>query len=510
MIKLNPTIQRSCRHVTRWASVLPLLCGLAWAQSPLSIVSVSATMQGGTEMVRIETSQPLKELPAAFAIQSPARISFDFPGASNATGKTLVEMNQGNLRSANVLEATDRSRVVLNLGQATTYDTRLDGKSLWITLRPVVQAATVATAAPAGVFTGSVVAAPGIRPLADIDFRRGADNTGRVIVNLNDPQTGVDVRPQGKHLVVDFLKTSLPEGLRRRLDVADFGTPVRMVSASQVGDRVRLLVEPSGNWEHSAYQSDNQFVLEVRQVKVDPNKLTQGPSYSGEKLSLNFQNIEVRALLQVIADFTNFNIITSDTVTGNVTLRLKDVPWDQAMDIVLQAKGLGMRKVGNVIRVAPRAELEKEEIEHRENTAKLEALEPLRTQVFRLNFAKGSEVVANLKGRSESGGNDDGKDKEASRLLSARGSAVHDERTNQVFVTDVATRLVAITDFVKSVDAPKRQVMIQARIVEATEGFGRALGVRLGGQTLGAFAGVMLVTRWVVTTVWRSVGRTTP
>lgn len=483
MINVIYTAQRRPRGWSRWAVALPLVCAAGWAQAALSIVSVSASIQGGTEVVRIETNEPLKQPPAAFAIQSPARIAFDFPGATNASGKALVDINQGNLRSANVLEASDRARVVLNLSQTAGYDTRIEGNTLWVTLRPVPSAAPVASSAPAGVFTGSVVGTPGVRPLADIDFRRGAENTGRVIVNLSDPQTGVDIRQQGRQLVVDFLKTSLPEGLRRRLDVSDFGTPVRTVSASQIGDRVRLLIEPNGNWEHSAYQSDSQFVLEVREVKPDPSKLTQGPNYAGEKLSLNFQNIEVRSLLQVIADFTNFNIITSDTVTGNVTLRLKEVPWDQALDIVLQAKGLGMRKTGNVIRVAPRAELEAEELAHRENAAKLEGLEPLRTQVFKLNFAKGKEVVANLKGKSEDGSGES-KDKESSRLISARGSAVHDERTNQIFVTDVASRLVAIADFIKSIDAPKRQVMIQARIVEANEGFGRSLGVRLGGADL--------------------------
>ena len=236
--------------------------------------------------------------------------------------------------------------------------------------------------------------------LKDIDFRRGADGAGRVIVELPNNQVGVDIRQQGQSLVVEFLRSTLPDNLRRRLDVTDFGTPVQSVTTTQSGDRVRMVVEPRGAWEHSAYQSDNQFVLEVRPQKVDPNKLTQGPGYAGEKLSLNFQNIEVRALLQVIADFTNFNVVTSDTVTGNVTLRLKDVPWDQALDIILQAKGLGLRKSGNVILIAPKDELNAKEKVDLEAKQQIAALEPVRTQSFQLNYAKAEDVANGLTGQS--------------------------------------------------------------------------------------------------------------
>src|SRR5439155_13781981 len=206
-------------------------------------------------------------------------------------------------------------------------------------------------------------------------------------------QVGVDIRQQGQTLVVDFLKSTLPEGLRRRMDVTDFGTPIQTVTTSQQGDRVRMVIEPRGVWEHSAYQSDTQFVVEVRQQKQDPTKLTQGPGYSGEKLSLNFQNIEVRALLQVIADFTNFNVVTSDSVTGNVTLRLKDVPWDQALDIILQAKGLGLRKSGNVIWIAPKDELAAKEKIDLESKVQIAALEPVRRQSFQLNYTKAEDVA---------------------------------------------------------------------------------------------------------------------
>ena len=228
-------------------------------------------------------------------------------------------------------------------------------------------------------------------PLKDIDFRRGADGAGRVVVDLANNQIGVDIRQQGQGLVVEFLRSSLPDNLRRRLDVTDFGTPIQTVTTSQAGDRVRMVVEPRGVWEHSAYQNDNQFVLEIRAQKTDPNKLVQGAGYAGEKLSLNFQNIEVRALLQVIADFTNFNVVTSDTVTGNVTFRLKDVPWDQALDIILQAKDLGPKKSGNVILIAPKDELNAKEKTDYEAKKQIAELEPLRTQAFQLNYTKAEE-----------------------------------------------------------------------------------------------------------------------
>jgi type IV pilus assembly protein PilQ len=273
--------------------------------------------------------------------------------------------------------------------------------------------------------------------------------------------------------VVEFLKSSLPEGLRRRLDVSDFGTPVQTVTTFQAGDRVRVVIEPRGAWEHSAYQSDNQFVVEVRQVKIDPTKLTQGPGFSGEKLSLNFQNIEVRSLLQVIADFTNFNIVTSDSVTGAVTLRLKDVPWDQALDIVLQAKGLGMRKNGNVIWIAPKDEIAAKEKLDLESRVAIQSLEQLRTQSFQLNYTKAADIAAQLTAGTG-----------AARILSTRGSVIAEPRTNQLFVTDITSRLEAVQQLIAKLDIAVRQVLIEARIVEASDTFGKSLGVRLGGSDL--------------------------
>jgi type IV pilus assembly protein PilQ len=312
------------------------------------------------------------------------------------------------------------------------------------------------------------------RPLKDLDFRRGDEGSGRVVVTLPNNQVGVDIRQQGQTLVVEFMKSTLPEGMRRRLDVTDFGTPIQTITSFQTGDRVRMVIEPKGQWVHSAYQTDDQFVVEVKPVKVDPSKLTQGPGYTGQKLSLNFQNIEVRSLLQVIADFTNFNIITSDSVTGGVTLRLQDVPWDQALDIILQAKGLGMRKTDNVIWIAPKDEIIAKEKLELESKAAVLNLEPLRTQSFQINYGKAADIAVQLTGAG-------GGEKSAGRTLSPRGSATADPRTNQLFVTDVPSRLEQVQQLISKLDVAVRQVMIEVRIVTANDDFNKSLGVKFGG-----------------------------
>jgi len=442
------------------------------AQAQTVIEAVTGSTSGGTEVVRIDLSQPLTAVPTGFSIQSPARIALDFPGISNGMGRSTIDINQGNLKSVSVVQAGDRTRVVLNLKQATAYKTQIQGKSLLVVLDTAVSAAPATTTAP-------VVFAENKNrdtlPLKDLDFRRGVEGSGRIIVALPNNQVGVDIRQQGQSLVVEFMKSTLPEGLRRRLDVSDFGTPVQSVTTFQAGDRVRMVIEPKGAWVHSAYQSDDQFVVEVKPLKVDPTKLTQGPGYSGQKLSLNFQNIEVRSLLQVIADFTNFNIITSDSVSGAVTLRLQDVPWDQALDIILQAKGLGMRKSGNVLWIAPKDEINAKEKLELESIAALQNLEPLRTQSFQMNYTKASEVAAGL---TATGG---GAGTNTSRILSPRGSVIFETRTNQLFVTDIASKLEQVQQLIAKIDIPVRQVLIEARIVEASDTFGKSLGVRLGG-----------------------------
>jgi type IV pilus assembly protein PilQ len=455
----------------------------SWAQN--TIQSITSSQQAGTEVVRVELSEALTAVPNGFSVQAPPRIAIDLPGVTNGMGRSNVEINQGNLRSANVAQAGDRTRLVLNLKQASGYRAQVQGKVLLLildTAGPAVETAAVPAAgnAPAQAVTFAAPQNSASLPLRDIDFRRGQDGAGRVIVNLPSTQVGVDIRQQGQTLVVEFLRSSLPDALRRRLDVTDFGTPVRTVSTFQSGDRVRMVVEPTGSWEHSAYQSDNQFVLEVRPVKVDPNKLTQGPGFQGEKLSLNFQNIEVRALLQVIADFTNFNVVTSDTVTGTVTLRLKDVPWDQALDIILQSKGLGVRKNGNVLWIAPKDELAAKEQVDLEAKKKVAELEPLRTQSFQLNYTKAEDVAKGLSGQTSAGGGGN----QATRILSPRGSVIFETRTNQLFVNDIPAKLEEVQALIAKIDIPVRQVLIEARIVEADDSFGRALGVKLGGNDL--------------------------
>ncbi len=485
-----------------WRGLSGLVLGLlsaGLAQAQLAIQSVSAATLGSADVVRIQLSEPLTQLPSGFAIQSPARIALDFAGASNATGRGLIELNQGKLRSANVVQAGGRTRVVLNLNQAAGYQTRIEGNALLVLL-DADQASPPVQAGSASPAQGDAV------PLQDVDFRRGPEGAGRVVVSLGSSQGAVDVRQQGRKLVVDFLKTSLPEGLRRRLDVTDFGTPVQLVSTSQVGDRVRMVVEARGNWEHSSYQSDQQFVLEVREIKVDPNKLTQGPGYAGEKLTLNFQNIEVRSLLQVIADFTNLNIVTSDSVSGNVTLRLKDVPWDQALDIILQARGLDKRKTGNVIWIAPKDEIAAREKQEAQSRAEMQSIEPLKTQSFQLNYAKAIDVAAQLQGATTTTStgqvsassvtrpvartySSNTTTIEGGRTLSPYGAVFAEPRTNQLFVTDIPSRLEAVQEMIRKLDVPVRQVMIEARIVEASDSFSRSLGVKFGGSDLRGIRG---------------------
>lgn len=465
------------------SAVLAATCAMA---AP-TIQSITSTQHAGADVVRIELSEALTAVPAGFAVQAPPRVAIDLPGVSNGLGRNVVDVNQGNLRTVNVAQAGERTRLVFNLRQPSSYKASLQGKVLLLSLDSAAAAPLAEAVAPGAtkVTGGSTEAVHFAESrntvsmaLKDIDFRRGNDGAGRVVVELPNPQIGVDIKQQGQNLVIEFMRATLPDRMRRRFDTTDFGTPVQAMTATQVGERVRLVVEPRGNWEHSAYQSDNQFVLEVRRQKVEPNKLTQGPGYSGEKLSLNFQNIEVRALLQVIADFTNFNVVTSDTVTGTVTLRLKDVPWDQALDIIMQAKGLGVRKNGNVLWIAPKDEINAKEKMDLEAKVEVAKLEPLRTQAFQLNYVKAEDIAKGLTGQNNSGGG--GSNTSTTKMLSERGSVLFETRTNQLFVSDIPSKLEEIQQLIAKVDIPVRQVLIEARIVEADDTFSRNLGARLG------------------------------
>lgn len=434
-----------------------------------AIESISANQQGANVIVKVTMKKPPSKPPIGFAVTNPARIALDFAGAANATGKSAQDISMGDVRNVNVVQAGERSRLVFNLLRPLDYATSVDGNTVVVTIDGSGGVATAVNASGVPVVQSR---AAGKQMLKDIDFRRGVNGEGRVVIDLPGDQTGVDVRQQGQTIVVDFLKTGLPDVLRRRLDVSDFGTPVQTVTTTPQGENVRMVIEPKGLWEHSAYQSDTQLVVEVKPIKEDPNKLVQGTQgYRGERLSLNFQNVEVRAVLQVIADFTGLNIITSDTVSGNLTLRLKDVPWDQALDIVMQAKGLDMRKNGSVLWIAPKDELLTKEKLELEQRAQIAELEPLKTEIFQLNYQK-AESFKQVFGL-------DGGDSKKS-ILSKRGSAVIDPRTNQLFVTDIASKLEEIRKLVQKTDIASRQVLIEARIVEADDKFGRNLGAKLG------------------------------
>ncbi|MCX7151807.1 MAG: type IV pilus secretin PilQ [Proteobacteria bacterium] len=457
------------RLLTGAVFMLTWFAQAAIAQSN-SIDGFNVTQQGGRIVVRITTKEPLKTPPASFTVANPARIAFDFPDTANALGRNTQNIGENDLRSMNMVQAGDRTRLVLNLRNLVSYDTQIDGKTMLVTLTPV------ATAAKPGGTTVSHFAenkSDGKHNLRDVDFRRGKGGEGRLVVELSDTTTGIDIRQQGQTIIVDFLKTNLPDALRRRLDVVDFATPVQSINVFPQGENVRMVIEPKGLWEHNAYQTDTQFVVEVKPVQFDPNKLTQGSrgGYNGEKLSLNFQNVEVRSVLNVIADFTDLNIITSDSVGGNLTLRLKDVPWDQALDIILQTRGLDMRKNGNVLWIAPRDELATKEKLQLESQAQIVDLEQTRTESFQLNYQKASEVAALLSNPQQ-------------RMLSKRGSAVVDTRTNKLFVQDVPSRLEEVRKVITQIDIPVRQVLIEARIVEATDNFSKNLGARLGVNAL--------------------------
>ena len=475
--------------VVRMGAYLALALGGANALAQdNAIESITANQQGNNVIVNIAMRNAPAKLPIGFSITNPTRIALDFGATVNATGKTSQEMNLGDVRNVNVVQAGERTRLVFNLKRALSYATAIDGKSIIVTVDGsggVAQAFTTA-----GLPAATAAAAPVQRQaLKDLDFRRGANGEGRVVVDLPHNQVGVDVRQVGNTVVVDFLKTSLPETLRRRLDVTDFGTPVSQVSTVTQGDNVRMTIEARGLWEQSVYQSETQLVIDVKPLKEDPNKLTQGTQgYRGEKLSFNFQNVEVRAALQAIADISGLNIITSDTVGGSLTMHLKDVPWDQALDVVMQAKGLDMRKNGSVLWIAPKDELLSKEKLELEQRALIAELEPLKSEIFQLNYQK-AEAFRTVFGLDAGGGGGGGSGDNRNRVLSKRGSAIIDGRTNQLFITDIQSKLDDIRKLVQKTDVASKQVLIEARLVEANDGFSRNLGAKIGFADLRNFRG---------------------
>jgi type IV pilus assembly protein PilQ len=469
----------------RWmlmaAAAAMLAAGTVSAQSANSIEQVTVTRAAsGNTIVRFDLKSPPANPPAGFATASPPRIALDFFNTTSALPSNQRAVDDPALRSLQFVEAGSRTRVVFSLSKPQSFDTKVEGNAVVVTLSDSGSAVAQAATAPVQRFAE---AGPSNQQhaLRDVDFRRGPDGSGRIIVDLSDSNTGIDIRQQGRQLIVDFQNTNVPRNLQRRLDVADFNTPVVTVDTFQQDGNARMVIQPQGIWEHSAYQAENRFIVEVKPVVEDPNRLVQGTraGYKGEKLSLNFQNIEVRSVLQVIADFTGLNIVTSDTVTGSLTLRLKDVPWDQALDIILQTKGLDMRKNGNIVLIAPREELALKEKQQLESQAQINDLEPLRTESFQLNYARATDILNIIKG---SGGTAAGAAPPA-QFLSKRGTAFVDPRTNILFVTDIASRLDDVRAIVQRLDTAVRQVQIEARIVIANDTFSRSLGVRLGQQT---------------------------
>ncbi len=465
-------MKRIANYVLGIAALVMLPWAVAHAQDgrPNSIDSIKVAQQGGVLNLKLTFREPLAAPPAGFSVASPARIALDFANTTNGLGKNSQSFNEGDLRSANIVQSEDRTRVVLNLNRAMTYETTIDGNSLLLALTPsggkTWQEGGVDRQVEHFSQAQPTQAANSVR---DIAFRRGKDGEARISVDMSDPGAGIDIRQQGQSLIVDFIKVNVPEALRKKLDVTDFATPVVSVSTVQQGANARMTITPKGLWEHNAYQTDSQFVIEVKPIIENPNKLVQGTrgGYQGEKLSLNFQNVEVRRLLQVIGEFTGMNIVVSDSVGGAITLILKDVPWDQALDIILQQKGLDMRKNGNVILIAPREEIATKEKLEFESKVQIGDLEPLRTESFQMNYIKGADVKKLLSDSKQT-------------LLSKRGSALLDDRSNILFIQDTPSRLDDVRAMIAKVDVPVRQVMIEARIVEAGDSFAKNIGIRLG------------------------------
>ena len=430
-----------------------------------AIESVAVVHQGGTLNIKLGFKKPLAALPSVFSVAKPSRVAIDLPNIGSALKKNAQTYNEGELRSINVVQGKDKTRIVLNLAQAMTHEAVLDGNHLLLALQPSVDSERSVVQTE---HFSQAQSSKTLVSIRDIVFRRGKDGEARITVDLTDPNAAIDIRQQGKSLIVDFARVSLPESLSRKMDVTDFATPVVSMNTVQQGANTQMTITPKGLWEHNAYQADNKFVIEVRQVIENPHKLIQGTrgGYQGEKLSLNFQNVEVRRLLQVIGEFTGMNIVVSDTVNGSITLILKDVPWDQALDIILNQKGLDMRKNGNVILIAPRDEIATKEKLDYEAKQQISDLEPLRTESFQMNYIKGADVKKLLTDSKQT-------------ILSKRGSALLDERSNIIFVQDTTTRLEEVRAMIAKIDIPVRQVIIEARIVEAGDTFNKNLGVRL-------------------------------
>ncbi len=446
------------------------ILAIAWSQLALAQDAVRLTavevqpMQGSTLQIRLRTDGVAPQ-PLTFTIDQPARLSVDLPDVALALENRRIDVGAGGVDTIVAAEATGRTRVVFNLDSLVPYTAVADGDSVVVTLGGDASAAQAsAAAAPAAAASSART-----RSITGMDFRRSPEGAGRVVVQLSDPSTPASLRQEGNRVIVDFTGVALSEDLMKRYDVVDFATPVTMFDALRIGDSARVVVTATGDYEQLAYQTDNPYVIEVRQrARATTAVAEKDKVYVGERLTLNFQDIDVRPLLQLLADTSGQNIVVSDSVKGRVTLRLQNVPWDQALDIVLKTKGLDMRRKDNVILVAPQAELAAQEKAELEAMKDIQELAPLRTEFLTVNYAKASEIARLVK--STGGGS----------LLSSRGNVTVDERTNTLLVQDTAENLTAVRSMVSTLDIPVRQVLIESRIVIVADDFSRDLGIRAG------------------------------
>ena len=441
----------------------------ARAQDPLKLESIDVqTLSGQQVQLKLHLSGPAPE-PLPFTIDKPARIAFDLPNTTLALASRRIDVRSGGVDTVLAAEANGRTRVVVNVDSLLPYTTKVDGNTILVTLGTQPGAAAK-QAAMAGAGSGAGAAGTE-RAIRTIDFRRGADGTGRVIVQLTDPRTPVNVRQEGNQIVVDFAGTAMPKNLMRRYDVMDFATPVQTVDALRVEGSSRLVISAQGDFEQLAYQSDNQYTVEIKpsqkRATADEKK-----EYTGERLTLNFQDIDVRSVLQLLADTSGQNIVVSDSVTGNLTLRLQNVPWDQALDIVLRTKGLDKRRQDNVIIIGPTAELAAREKAELAAHKEVQELSPTHTEFLQVNYAKVADLAKLIKPSGGASANNS--------MLSPRGSLSIDERTNTLLVQDTSDKLADIRRLVQVLDVPVKQVLIEARIVVVSDTFERDLGAQLG------------------------------
>ncbi|MDD1137172.1 type IV pilus secretin PilQ [Pseudomonas sp. TNT2022 ID233] len=415
--------------------------------------------------------------PKGYTTDSPARIALDLPGvASQLTSKTR-DLGSGNARTATVVEANNRTRLIISLTQLAPYDTRVEGNTVFVVVGQGSKTAAPRTAAraPRAAPAAAPVRAfaPTARAIRGVDFQRGTAGEGNVVIDLSDPAIAPDIQEHDGKIILNFARTQLPEPLRVRLDVKDFATPVQFINAGVSGDRATITVEPNGTFDYSTFQTDNKLTVSIRPLTVDDlqKRNADRNSYNGEKLSLNFQDIDVRSVLQLIADFTNLNLVASDTVQGGITLRLQNVPWDQALDLVLKTKGLDKRKVGNVLLVAPADEIAARERQELESQKQIAELAPLRRELLQVNYAKAADIAKLFQSVTS-----------AEAKVDERGSITVDERTNNIIAYQTQDRLDELRRIVAQLDIPVRQVMIEARIVEANVDYDKSLGVRWGGS----------------------------